>query len=47
VQSGLLPAFKTDLATVDGKRMSGVIAAVSPTELSDGGGYSAIIGGET
>lgn len=45
VKSGLLPAFRTDSAQIDGKNIKGLFAAVSPTVLSDGGGYSALIGG--
>jgi len=43
---GLLPAFHVDHASVDGKSYAGVLAAVSPTPLSDGGGHRAVIGGQ-
>ena len=45
-ESGLLPAFRVDRASVDGKTYAGVLAAVSPSPLSDGGGHRAVIGGQ-
>ena len=44
IKNGLLPAFRLDSAFIDGKQASSLIAAVSPTNISDGGTYSALIG---
>jgi stage II sporulation protein GA (sporulation sigma-E factor processing peptidase) len=42
--SGLLLAFRTDSAVIGGKRREGLLVALSPTPLSDGGGYTALAG---
>lgn len=44
--SGLLPAFRVDMAVIGKKSRPEIFAAVSPTALSDGGGYNALIGGK-
>jgi len=46
LERGLLPAFKPESITVNGREKTGMLVAVSPTRLSEGGIYSAIIGGE-
>jgi len=46
LERGLLLAFKPESITVNGKNTEGMLVAVSPTRLSEGGIYSAIIGGE-
>ncbi|MEG2221999.1 MAG: sigma-E processing peptidase SpoIIGA [Oscillospiraceae bacterium] len=45
VENGLLLAFSSDFAEVDGARYPGQLVAISPTEISDGGGYGALWGG--
>ena len=40
----LLPAVKPDFVIVDGKRIDGALVAITPTVLSDGGGYTALVG---
>lgn len=47
VRSGLLLCFRPDGAAMDGKPMGPVTVALSPTPVSDGGGYAALWGGET
>lgn len=42
VEGGLLLAFRPDAAYLDGKKRPGLLVALSPTPLSEGGGYSAI-----
>ena len=44
VSSGLLLAVRSDWLEVNGVRRSGALLAISPTVLSDGGGYRAMIG---
>lgn len=44
VSSGLLLAVRSDWIEINGIRKKGALLAISPTELSDGGGYRAIIG---
>ena len=44
VSSGLLLAVRSDWIEVNGVRKMGVLLAISPTVLSDGGGYRAMIG---
>ncbi len=44
IKSGLLPAFRLDSTLIDGKRSANLLAAVSPTKLSDVGAYSALVG---
>ena len=46
LKKGLLLAFKPESVTVNGKEELGMLVAISPTRLSDGGLYSAIVGGE-
>ena len=46
VESGLLPAFRPDRVTVDGKRREHILFALSPGKVSDGGAYSALGGAE-
>ncbi len=45
VSSGLLLAMRTEHITVGGKTHAGALVAFSPTAVSDGGGYQALIGG--
>lgn len=47
VRSGLLLCFRPDSASLDGKPLGPITAALSPTPVSDGGGYAALWGGET
>jgi len=44
VDRGLLLAVRTDLLELDGQRQGPVLVALSPTPVSDGGGYRALIG---
>lgn len=44
VQNGMLAAFKADSVKLDGKVVKDCLIAVSPTPVSDGGAYSALIG---
>ena len=46
VRSGLLLCFKADGAELDGRSLGAVTVALSPTPVSDGGGYAALWGGE-
>ena len=46
LRKGLLLAFKPDRVTVNGKTEKGMLVAISPTRLSEGGLYSAIVGGD-
>lgn len=46
VSNGLLLAVRSDWMEVNGKRQEGALIALSPTPLSDGGGYRAMIGRE-
>lgn len=46
LERGLLLAFKPESVTVNGKNAAGLLVAVSPTRLSEGGVYSAIVGEE-
>lgn len=45
VRGGLLLAVRTDRVRVGGREYAGVLAALSPTPVSDGGGYQALFGG--
>lgn len=45
VECGMLLALRTRQVTVDGKPQGRLLVAVSPTPVSDGGGYQALIGG--
>ena len=44
VECGLLLAVRLDRARVGEREYRGVLAALSPTRLSDGGAYSALVG---
>ena len=44
VERGLLLAVRTDGMSLDGRPCGPVLAALSPTPVSDGGGYRALIG---
>lgn len=44
VECGMLLALRLDEAEVGGKEYGGILVALSPNCLSDGGGYSALIG---
>ena len=43
---GLLLAVRVDEAAWGGQRRPRCLCALSPTPLSDGGGYHALVGGE-
>ncbi len=45
VECGMLLALRLDGAKVGGEDYGGILLALSPTRLSDGGGYSALVGG--
>jgi stage II sporulation protein GA (sporulation sigma-E factor processing peptidase) len=45
VSGGLLLAFRPEELYIDGEKKSGVLIAISPNRVSDGAGYSALIGG--
>lgn len=47
VRSGLLLCFRADRASMDGRQLGPVTVALSPTPVSDGGGYAALWGGDT
>ena len=44
VEHGLLLALRLDGAKVGGREWEGLLLALSPTPVTDGGGYSALIG---
>ena len=44
VEHGLLLAVRLDGARVGGREWKGLLLALSPTPVTDGGGYSALIG---
>ena len=44
VERGLLLAVRVDALELDGRRSGPVLVALSPTPVSDGGGYQALIG---
>lgn len=44
VEYGMLLAVRTDQVIVNQKTMKGLLVALSPTPVSDGGGYQALIG---
>lgn len=46
VEHGLLLALRLDGASVDGRERGALLAALSPTPVSDGGAYRALVGGE-
>lgn len=43
VKSGMLPAMRAEVK-IDGTPAPGILIAISPTSVSDGGAYSALIG---
>lgn len=45
IRSALLLAVRTDMVRVGGKEYGGLLVALSPTPVSDGGGYQALFGG--
>ena len=47
VSGGLLLCFRPEGASLSGKGLGEVTVALSPTAVSDGGGYAALWGGET
>ena len=47
VSGGLLLCFQAERAAIDGKVIGPVTVALSPTAVSDGGGYAALWGGES
>lgn len=44
VEYGLLLAVRMDQAVLGGRELKGLLVALSPTPVSDGGGYQALIG---
>ena len=46
VSGGLLLCFRAEQVELDGRQMGALTVALSPTEVSDGGGYHALWGGE-
>ena len=46
VDQGLLLALRLDKVQVDGEDRGPMLAALSPTPVSDGGAYRALLGGE-
>lgn len=46
LERGMLLAFKPDKVIINGKDKSGTLVAISPTRLSEGGIYSAIVGSQ-
>ena len=46
VKMGMLLAFRTDIATLDDRELGPITIALSPTPVSDGGGYAALWGGD-
>lgn len=44
VEHGMLLAVRTDSVVIDKREWKGLLAALSPTPVSDGGGYQALIG---
>ena len=47
VRGGLLLCFQAEQAVIGGRQAGPVTVALSPTAVSDGGGYAALWGGET
>ena len=45
VDHGLLLALRLEKAAWDGETLAGCLAALSPTPVSDGGGYQALVSG--
>ncbi|MBD5161355.1 MAG: sigma-E processing peptidase SpoIIGA [Oscillibacter sp.] len=46
IRGGLLLCFRADGAVMDGRQLGPVTVALSPTPVSDGGGYAALWGGD-
>jgi len=46
VRSGLLLCFRAEQVRLDGQELGALTVALSPTEVSDGGGYHGLWGGE-
>lgn len=46
VSAGVLLCFRADRGALDGGELSRLTVAISPTAVSDGGGYAALWGGE-
>lgn len=46
VSSGMLLCFRADRAALGGEALGEITVALSPTAVSDGGGYAALWGGE-
>ncbi len=46
VRSGLLLCFRAEEAVIGGRALGAVTVALSPTPVSDGGGYAALWGGD-
>lgn len=46
VESGFLLAFRVDSVSLGGRELRGLLAAMSPTAIDSGGGFSAIINAE-
>lgn len=46
LERGMLLGFKPDKVIINGKDKSGTLVAISPTRLSEGGVYSAIVGSQ-
>lgn len=44
VEYGMLLAVRTDRVELGGRKLEGLLVALSPTPVSDGGGYQALIG---
>lgn len=45
VECGMLLALRARQVTADGRPLGGLLVALSPTAVDDGGGYQALIGG--
>lgn len=45
VRCGMLLCFQPDRAAIDGRLLNPIVIALSPTPVSDGGGYAALWGG--
>ena len=44
VTGGMLLAFRPDEIVVDGRNKTGMLLALSPNSVSDGGAYTALLG---
>lgn len=44
VEYGMLLAVRTDRVELGSRKLEGLLVALSPTPVSDGGGYQALIG---